>query len=391
MSEFSLFTKKSKILVTCPKGIPPYLAAEIRSLGFPVLKELTAAVETEGTLNDSMVMNLMLRTGHRVLFLVHSFNAHTADDLYNKLTGIGWEDYISEDAYFRVTAAVENPNIRDSRFAVLKTKDAVVDRIRVKRGRRPNSGSEQRGAAVFLYWRGISCNVFLDTSGDPLSRRGYRKIPVKAPMQESLAASTILATGWNGSGHFINPMCGSGTLAIEAALIALDKAPGLLRSAFAFQHLRGFDREAWQSLRRSARQNTRKELDWRIIAGDHDAETVRSARQNARTAGVDHLLEFHVCDFRKTPIPEGYGIVMINPEYGKRLGELKSLTGVYKNIGDFFKQSCQGFRGYIFTGNLDLAKQVGLRTKRRLPFFNGEIECRLLEYETYSGSRKNSS
>jgi putative N6-adenine-specific DNA methylase len=170
-------------------------------------------------------------------------------------------------------------------------------------------------------------------------------------------------------------------------LIGLEKAPGLLRSAFAFQHLKGFDREAWQSLRRSARMKTKKSLDWRIIATDHDAESIHSTQQNARTAGVDHLLEYRVCDFSNTPIPQGRGIVLLNPEYGKRLGELKRLTDVYKSIGDFFKQKCPGYKGYIFTGNLDLAKQVGLRTKRRIPFFNSEIECRLLEYDLYAGSK----
>jgi len=207
-------------------------------------------------------------------------------------------------------------------------------------------------------------------------------------MQETLAAAVVLAAGWNGEGPFINPMCGSGTLAIEAALIALNKAPGLLRSRYAFQHLLGFDPEAWQSMRHGARAETRKTPDGPIIASDANPEAVKAARQNAKTAGVDHLMEFRVCDFRETPIPEGGGIIVLNPEYGKRMGELKRLENVYRGIGDFFKQKGRGCRGYIFTGNLDLAKKVGLRTRRRIPFFNGEIECRLLEYDLYAGSRK---
>ena len=383
------YTKeKSRILITCPKGIVPYLAEEVRSLGLPVLEERIAAVETDGTLHDAMRLNLHLRTGHRVLFLVRTFKAGTPDELYRKLTGIGWEDYIEADGYVSVTASVENPTIKDSRFAGLKCKDAIVDRIKMKRGRRPDSGPEKRGAAVFLYWRESACSVYLDTTGEPLARRGYRKIPLQAPMQETLAAAVVLASGWKGEGPFINPMCGSGTLAIEAALIGLNKAPGLLRSRYAFQHLIGFDAEAWQSMRRKARAEARREPAGVIIASDISPDAVKAARQNAKTAGVDHLMEFRVCDFRETPIPAGGGIIMLNPEYGKRMGELNRLADIYKGIGDFFKQKGMGCRGYIFTGNFDLAKKVGLRTRRRIPFFNGEIECRLLEYDLYAGTRK---
>lgn len=388
----STFNKeKNRILVTCPKGIAPYLAEEIRSLGRPVLEERTAAVETEGTLHDAMRLNLHLRTGHRVLFLVQTFKAGTPDELYRKLTGIGWENYIGADGYVSVAASVENPTIRDARFAGLKCKDAIVDRIKMKRGRRPDSGPEKRGAAVFLYWRDSACGVYLDTTGEPLARRGYRKIPLQAPMQETLAAAVILAAGWDGESSFINPMCGSGTLAIEAALIGLNKAPGLLRSRYAFQHLMGFDREAWQSMRSIARAETRKAPAGPIIASDIRPEAVKAAKQNAKTAGVDHLMEFRVCDYRETPIPEGGGVIVLNPEYGRRMGELNRLADVYKGIGDFFKQKGMGCRGYIFTGNPDLAKKVGLKTRRRIPFFNGEIECRLLEYDLYAGSRKHPS
>ncbi len=389
--------EKSRILVTCPKGIAPYLGGEIRSLGLPLLEEATAAVETEGTLHDAMRLNLHLRTGHRVLFRVASFRAETPEDLYRKISGLGWEDIIDENEYLSVTASVENPTIKDPRYAGLKCKDAIVDRIRLKRGRRPDSGPEMKGAAVFLHWRQSACRVYLDTTGEPLARRGYRKIPLKAPMQETLAAALILASGWNGEGHFVNPMCGSGTLAVEAALIGLNKAPGLLRSAYAFQHLKGFDPRPWQAMRKAARSEAAKSLAGRIIATDIDPGAVKAAKQNARTAGVDHLVAFSVCDYRETPVPpvspsaRGESVVMVNPEYGRRMGEIKQLAGVYQGIGDFFKQKCSGYSGYLFTGNLDLAKQVGLRTTRRLTFFNGEIECRLLEYDLYAGSRKKPS
>jgi len=242
----SLFEQKSNILITCPKGISPYLKEEIISLGFPVLSELVAGIATEGTLEDTMKINLYIRTGHRVLFLLDKFNAKHPDDLYKKVSIIPWEDYIQKDGYICVTSSVDNPNIKDPRFAGLKCKDAIVDRFHKKFGCRPNSGSRRNRTVVHLFWQKDLCLVYLDTSGESLSRHGYRKIPLKAPMQETLAAATLLASRWNGKGNFINPMCGSGTIAIEAALIALERSPGLLRNNFGFMHINGFNKSSWK-------------------------------------------------------------------------------------------------------------------------------------------------
>jgi putative N6-adenine-specific DNA methylase len=206
-------------------------------------------------------------------------------------------------------------------------------------------------------------------------------------MQETLAAAVILATGWNGRTSFVNPMCGSGTLAIEAALFAQGKAPGLLRSNYGFSHVKGFDPAAWRRLRAEAHA-AQKETAAAITATDIDPKAVAAARQNARTAGVEDVIQFAVCPFAETVIPERGGIVLINPPYGERIGEALRLAGLYREIGDFFKQRCGGYRGYIFTGNAALGKRVGLRTKRRITFYNGEIECRLLEYELYEGTRR---
>jgi putative N6-adenine-specific DNA methylase len=383
----SFWAKKSKIVITCAKGVPPFLRQEILSLGFPVLSEGRAEVETEGSLEDAMRLNLMIRTGQRILFLLESFSARTPDELYKRMSRISWEEYIQEDGYFSVTSSVNNPTIRDSRFANVKCKDAVVDRIKEKRGLRPDTGPERDKVVIHLYWRGNLCQVFLDTSGEPLSRRGYRMIPLKAPMQETLAAAVVLATRWAGDGSFINPMCGSGTLAIEAALISLDRAPGLLRSNYGFMHLKGFDESSWKVLRRKIRADGKDRLNGRIIATDISQQAVGAAKKNAMTAGVDRFIEFGVCDFLETPAPTNGGAVILNPEYGERMGEIERLKETYKNIGDFFKKKCQGYKGYLFTGNLDLAKRVGLRTKRRILFYNGSIECRLLEYDLYEGSK----
>jgi len=379
---------KSKILITCPKGMPPFLKQELLALNFPVLSEHIAGVETEGSFDDTLRLNLHIRTGHRVLFVVKEFKAAHADELYRELSGIAWEQHIPEDGYLCITSSVDNPSIKDTRFASLKCKDAIVDRIKEKSGTRPDSGPERDRSVVHLYWKDDQCTVYLDTSGEPLSRRGYRKIPLGAPMQETLAGAVVLATGWDGSGNFINPMCGSGTLAIEAALIGLDRAPGLLRSNFGFMHLKGFNEPLWSDLREKAKKEAKKSLSGRIIATDISAHAVEAARKNAETAGVEHQIEFRACTFSDTPLPEGGGVIVLNPEYGERMGEVPKLEGTYKDIGDYFKQKCRGFIGYVFTGNPSLAKKVSLKPKRTFQFFNSGIECRLLEYELYEGTRK---
>ena len=384
-----LWKEKRNILVTCPKGIPPYLTAELTEIGFPVLSQFTAAVETTGTLEDTMALNLRLRTGHRVLFLLKEFRAETPNDLYQNLSRLSWEEWIASDGYLSITSTAETSAINDSRFVNVKAKDAIVDRIRDKTGLRPNSGPERTGVVVHVYWKDDRVQVYFDTSGEPLSRRGYRKIPLQAPMQETLAAAVVLATGWKGEGPFVNPMCGSGTLAIEAVLIALNRAPGILRENFGFMHLKGYDSAVWRKLRLRTRGVEKKDISFPVIASDIRTEAIQASRQNAQTAGVDRFISFQRCPFEKTPVPEGKGVVILNPGYGERMGKERELIAIYNGIGDYFKSQCQGYQGYIFTGNFDLAKKVGLRTSRRIPFYNSELECRLLAYEMYAGSRKN--
>jgi putative N6-adenine-specific DNA methylase len=386
----SFWTEKHRILVTCPKGIPPWLAAEVRGLGFPVAAEAEAAVETAGSLSDTMRLNLWLRTGHRVLYHLADFVAENPEGLYAGVRKIAWEEILYEGgahAYLSVTATADTPSIRDVRFVNVKAKDAIVDRMQERCGQRPDSGPERNRAVVHVFWKGSDVSVYLDTSGEPLSRRGYRKIPLLAPMQETLAAAVIYATGWNGRRSFVNPMCGSGTLAIEAALFAEGKAPGLLRSNYGFAHLKGFDPEAWKALRAEA-HDAQKETAARIVATDIDPRAVAAARQNARTAGVEERIEFEVCPFDETEVPVRSGVALLNPPYGERTGETTELAGLYRGIGDFFKQKLSGYKGYLFTANALLAKQVGLRASRRIPFYNGELECRLLEYELYAGTRR---
>jgi len=385
----SLFTQKNTILVTCSKGIAPFLKEEIVALGLPVRSERIAGVETNGTLEDAMRLNLCVRTGQRVLYLLRSFTARRPDDLYKKMVEIPWEDYFPKNGYICVTSAADNPSVRDTRFVNLRGKDAVVDRFYKRFDSRPDSGSKRDRSVIFIYWKGDRCSVYLDTSGESLSRRGYRKIPLAAPMQETLAAAVILASRWKGTENFINPMCGSGTLAIEAALIAMGRDPGSMRGNHGFMHIQGFSRPQWRKMKGLA-EKKKKASPGRIIATDRDPRAVEAARSNAAAAGVDHLIEFGACDFSETPVPEGTGVVVLNPEYGERMGEISELEDTYRKIGDYFKQRCTGYRGYIFTGNRELAKQVGLRAKTKTPFYNSNIDCRLLGYDLYGGSRKKS-
>lgn len=377
----------ARVRVTCPRGGSALLSAEVAQLGVSPLQPVGDAVECEATLADCMRMNLRLRTANRVLYRMAAFSADGPDALYRQVAALPWEEVFSPATPFSVHGFVRHPTIQDSRYANLKVKDAVADRFTARFGRRPDSGPDRAAFVLFLHWDGNRVQLYIDTSGETLARHGYRKIPLQAPLQESLAACLVAATGWDGSRPFVNPMCGSGTLAIEAALSAANICPQLLRKNFAFMHVKGFSRRRWEAIRNEARREAVKSPELAVVASDVRAEAVDAARKNARAAGVEGLIEFAVCDFRKTPLPDPPGVVMLNPEYGRRLGVEKALAGVYPAIGDFFKKRCAGYRGVVFTGNPSLAKKIGLRPRSRKVFYNGPIECRLLEYELYRGSR----
>lgn len=385
---------KRTIMATCPRGLAPYLTQEIQALGYNKTRELPLGVELEGTLTDCIRLNLHLRTAHRVHLLIERFPAHKADHLYKNASNIPWEKLIKPEGYVSIHSWSNNETVKDSRFPSLRLKDALVDRMRQKTGKRPNSGPEKNRTVIYLHWYKNTCQVWLDTSGEPLNRRGYRKAPHRAPMQETLAAAAILASRYTPGGHFINPMCGSGTLALEAALIASNRAPGLTRSNFGFMHVLGFDRAAYTSQRTRAKAVIINDLQGEFILSDRDPNAIKAARINAEHAELDQYLRFETCDFSETTLPsldtapEKNGVVMLNPEYGVRLGDESELETVYQDIGNYFKQTCKGYTGYIFTGNPALGKRVGLRTSRKIPFFNSKIECRLLEYELYSGTKK---
>ncbi|MGI4019884.1 MAG: THUMP domain-containing class I SAM-dependent RNA methyltransferase [Janthinobacterium lividum] len=386
-----VFNTKSKIIITCNKRLSAYLKQEVEELGFTIKRFFSTGVELEGTVNDCIPLNLNLRCASQVLYSVASFDARNPGELYNRLMEIEWENLIAFDGYFSVTSNVNNEYITTPLFANVKVKDAVVDRIKDKKGIRPNSGPEWNRTVLHLYWQESQADIFLDTSGETLSKHGYRKIPGKAPMLEALATSTILSSNWDQKSTFINPMCGSGTLAIEAALLATNKRPGLFRMNYAFMHILGYDEQVFFTERRKLKDISKKEIDFKIIASDISADAINISENNAKTAGVDHLITFQVCDFAETEVPEQPGVVFFNPEYGERLGVHTKLEATYKRIGDFLKTDCKGYRGYVFTGNPELAKKVGLKAARKIEFFNGKLDCRLMEYELYDGSKREAS
>lgn len=397
------------IIISCAKQLSRWTEEEVRLMGYKPIEVTENTVVVRGAMRDMMRLNLFLRTAHRVLVPLLRTTCRNIRELYQAAFSIDWENILEADGYFSVSSIVHNMTIRDTRIPSLYTKDAIVDRMREKCQRRPDSGGENRGAAVFVYWERNEVIIYLDTSGEPLSKRGYRRIPGSAPMQETLAAACIMAMRWDRRTPFLSPMCGSGTPAIEAALMAMNRAPGSLKGHFAFQSIKGYGHiipgesaptvaprqragaspeQIWKEMVLEAKaQETTANLP-QIIATDISPEAVDNAHTNAIAAGVAPYIEFKACDFADTPVPEVShrnehgvrGAIFFNPEYGIRLGDPKELAPIYERIGTFMNEKCRGWMGALITGNPDLARLINLYYKTRIPFFNGPIDCRLFLY-----------
>lgn len=397
-----LFTDKNyPIIVSCAKELSRWVEIELLDMGYKIIEVTENTVVVRGDMRDVMRLNLHLRCAHRVLVPLLRADCRNIRDLYELAYSIDWENLLEADGYFSVSSIVHNYTIRDTRLPSLYTKDAIADRMRDKCQRRPDSGGANIGAAVFVYWEKNQVIIYLDTSGEPLSKRGYRKIPGSAPMQETLAAACLMGMGWKGDKPFLSPMCGSGTPAIEAAMIALNRAPGSLKGHFAFQSIKGYNRiipgesapnvaprqragaspeQIWKEMILEAKAKEKKEGLPKIIATDISPEAVENAHSNAIAAGVAQYIEFKACDFADTPIPEDKGAIFFNPEYGIRLGTFEELAPIYERIGKFLSEKLNGWTGALITGNPDLARLVDLYYKTRIPFFNGPIDCRLFIY-----------
>ncbi len=390
------------IILSCAKELSQWTEKEVRALGYEPVEVTENTVVVRGAMRDVMRLNLQLRTAHRVLVPLLRADCYNIRDLYELAYSIDWENLLEADGYFSVSSIVHNHTIRDTRIPSLYTKDAIADRMREKCQRRPDSGGENIGAAVFVYWERNEVIIYLDTSGEPLSKRGYRKIPGSAPMQETLAAACLMALDWKGDRPFVSPMCGSGTPAIEAAMLAMNKAPGALKSHFAFQSIKGYTRilpgekaprvaprqkagatpeQIWKEMLLDAKAAERREGIPAIIATDISPEAVGNAQINAHAAGVFDAIEFMPCDFAQTPIPDAKGTIFFNPEYGIRLGTYEELAPIYARMGEFMRAKCAGWQGSVITGSPELAKCIDLIYQKRVPFFNGPIDCRLFIYD----------
>lgn len=394
--------KNYPIIISCAKQLSCWTEIEVRQLGYSPIEVTENTVVIRGSIRDVMKLNLKLRTAHRVLVPLLRTTCRNIKDLYESAKSIDWENHLEADGYFSVSSIVHNYTIRDTRLPSLYTKDAIADRMREKCQCRPDSGGENRGAAVFVYWERDQVIIYLDTSGEPLSKRGYRKIPGSAPMQETLAAACIMAMKWNPDTPFLSPMCGSGTPAIEAAMIAMNKAPGSLKGHFAFQSIKGYDKmipgekaphiaprqhggatpeQMWKEIVLEAKGEEKTSDLPKIVATDISPEAVENAHTNAIAAGVAPYISFKACDFGETPIPKDKkGCIFFNPEYGIRLGDPKELAPIYERIGTFMNEKCAGWTGALITGNPELAHMVNLYYQTRIPFFNGPIDCRLFIY-----------
>lgn len=383
-----IFSRKARVIITCSKRLSPYVEQEVRELGFTPERIFPTGVELRASVNECIRLNLNLRCASQILYSLKTFTANSPEDVYRHVKDFPWDELLEADGYFTITSQVDHPTVNNSMFANVKVKDAIADAMREKTKRRPDSGPAHDKAVIHLFWRENRAELFLDTSGETLSKHGYRKIPGKAPMLEALAASTIMAGKWDMRTPFVNPMCGASTVGIEAALLATNRRPGLFRTNYSFMHIKGFDEDVYAREYRRLEEQIEEVAALRVIATDISEDAISISKVNAALAGVEKYMQFAVCDFAETEIPDAPGVIYFNPEYGERLGEESALETTYERIGDFMKKKCQGYTGYVFTGNLALAKKIGLKAKRRIEFYTAKLDCRLLEYELYGGTRR---
>jgi 23S rRNA (guanine2445-N2)-methyltransferase / 23S rRNA (guanine2069-N7)-methyltransferase len=378
------------LFATAPKGLEPLLADELRALGANDVKETRAGVAFSGGLATAYRVCLWSRLANRVLLPLATFPAPTPEALYAGVQTVNWSRELSPDGTLAVDANVSGSAITHSQFAALKVKDAVVDQLRAASGRRPSVDTERPDLRINLYLLRDEATLSLDLSGESLHRRGYRAEGGEAPLKENLAAAILLRAGWpeiaQAGGALVDPMCGSGTLTLEAALMAGDIAPGLGRTYYGFLRWRGHDHAAWEALLAEARERRRQGLErlraLAIRGYDRDAAVVRIARGNAKRAGLAELVRFEqralaACEAEES----GSGLVVVNPPYGERLGGQAELPSLYSSLGAALKKCYPGWRAAVFTGNPELGRLLDLRAHKLHTLYNGAIECRLLHFE----------
>lgn len=376
------------LLATASKGLEDVVASEIRGLGLAVLRTSPGLVAFRGRREDAWRACLHLRAARRVLLPLGSFEAPDAGALYDGARGLPWAEVLTPRHTFAVEASIRDSAFTHSGYVALKVKDAVADALRDRRGARPDVDRADPDVAVVVHLEGTRCSISLDASGGPLHKRGYRVKSVHAPLNETLAAGILLLAGYDGAAPFADPFCGSGTFLVEAALIATRTPPGLLRRRpFGFQRWPGYDDRSFQRLVREAEARITLPA-CRIEGTDREKAAIAAAAANAAAAAMGAFIRVRPAPLHAFSAPGDGGVLATNPPYGDHSGAGEDLTALYRQLGDVLKQRCPGWKAYVLTGDPALGKQIGLRPSRRIPLFNGPLECRLLVFDLYEGSRR---
>jgi putative N6-adenine-specific DNA methylase len=382
-SDSGLFPMVAKTLF----GLEEILAQELKTLGAQSVKIGVRNVQFVGDTGFMYKANLCLRTALRILKPIHRSNISKIDDVYQAMHDIAWEDIMIENSTFAIRATVMTSDPHNSMYVALKAKDGLVDRLRTRLGTRPNVDKDFPDFSIHLYVTDKIVEISLDSSGTSLHQRGYRSTTNIAPINEVLAAGILMLSGWRGDTDFLDPMCGSGTLLIEAAMIACNIPPNLNRKEFAFQKWSDWDNDLYEKIEESALNKTRS-FDCTITGYDKAPSAIRKAEQNISNANLDDFIKIERQDFfrtEKASLDKSLHI-LFNPPYGERLPI--DIDVFYSRIGDTLKQSYSGSQAWLITANMEALKFVGLRPSRRIKVFNGKLESKLVKYELYSGTKK---
>jgi putative N6-adenine-specific DNA methylase len=369
----------------CPRGLESLLAAELAGLDAQAVEPTDGGVAFAGDLALGMRTNLESRFASRVLWRVGAGPCRDERALYELVKGIDWKRHFAATRTLRVDVSATRSPLLSLEFATLRVKDAVCDRFRADANVRPSIDKRTPDVRVHAYLTDREATVYLDTSGEPLFKRGYRRDTEEAPLRENLAAGIVALAGWKPGIAFLDPMCGSGTIVAEAALMAADRAPGLTRT-FGFQKLAWFEGPPWQRMKQAARDRVKTPpAATTLFASDVAPGAVARTQSNLRAAQVDGYVRVEQADFRTRAAPAGSGILVTNPPYGVRLADQEAVARLYPEIGDALKQRFAGWTAYFFTGDLRLPKLIHLKVTRRTPLMNGAIDCRLFEFPMVTG------
>jgi putative N6-adenine-specific DNA methylase len=369
----------------CPRGLEASLVSELTGLGATYITPTDGGAAFAGPLDLAYHANLESRLASRILWRVAHGRYRNEDELYALAHGVDWLQHFRVDRTLRVDVAATHSPIQSLEFATLKIKDAVCDRFREVSGKRPSVDKRRPDVRVHAFLTEREATFYLDTSGEALFKRGYRRETDLAPLRENLAAGIVALSGWTPGTPLLDPMCGSGTILIEAALIAADRAPGLART-FGFQKLSWYDGPTWQRIRQRAHDRVRTSVETPSIFGsDVDARVLDQCRRNLATAGVAPFVQVDEGDALVRSAPAPAGVLIANPPYGVRLENDAALTMFYPQLGNALKQRFAGWTAYLLTGDPRLAKLIGLKPSRRTPLYNGAIECRLYRFEIVAG------